>query len=110
MTEIRPAGELPGCSGTGERNAMWLMPEPGMNDAQKGGLFVMSLFRGLSSAMKAEPQAGSSCDIHPTSILAMAGQARGVAVGPVVYAPNTCRPHREADFCSPAPADRIHPI
>lgn len=83
--------DIPHCTSTGERAGFWLTPKPGMDDLQMGGLVVFSLLRGLSSAMKREPQAGASCDIHPHSLLAIAGEARGVAVGPVVYAPHLCR-------------------
>jgi hypothetical protein len=79
------------CTDNGECADFWLKPEPGMNDLQLGGLFVFSMLRGLSSAMKGHRRAGVSCDIHPTSLLAILGEARGIAVGPVVYAPNLCR-------------------
>lgn len=78
------------CDITGEKAGFWLKPEPGMDDRQIGGLFLLSVLRGLGSAMKGEPQCGVSCDIHPDSILAIAGRARGVPVGPVVFVPNAC--------------------
>lgn len=61
-----------------------------MSDAQKGGLLLVSLFRGLSRAMEGPPLGGSGCDISEDSILAVAGRARGIAVGPTVYAQDAC--------------------
>lgn len=74
----------------GEHADFWLLPKPGDDDRQKAGLLFFSVLRGLSSAMKGQRRAGVSCDIHPTSLIVLIGEARGVAVGPVVYAPNTC--------------------
>lgn len=79
------------CTATGENADFWYKFEPGMNDRQKGGLFLFSLLRGLSQTMRGCRRAGVSCDVHPTSILALLGKSRGIAVGPVVYVPNSCR-------------------
>ena len=81
---------VPCCTYSGEDAAFWLPTEPGMSDEQLGGVFLMSLLRGMTSAMRREPRGGVSCDISPTSIMALLGEARGVAVGPVVYAHNCC--------------------
>lgn len=78
------------CTDNGEHADFWLTPEPGMNDLQLGGLVVFSLLRGLSSAMKGQRRGGASCDIHPQSLICLIGEAKGVAIGPVVYAPNLC--------------------
>lgn len=78
------------CTDNGERASFWLKTRPEDTDTQKAGLLLFSLLRGLTSAMKGEPMGGASCDIHPTSILAIAGEVHGIAIGPVVYVPNTC--------------------
>ena len=86
------------CTATGESAGFWLIPKPGDTDLQKGGLFLFSILRGMGQAMRGEPRAGTSCDVHPDSILAIAARSRGFAAGPVVYVPHTC-PARAPSAC-----------
>lgn len=72
------------------RADFWLETQPGMSDMQMGASFAFSLLRGFSRLMKGRPLGGTSCDISENSILAIAGKARGVAVGPTIYAANAC--------------------
>jgi hypothetical protein len=89
VTMLAPTDPDALCTHDG-RADFWLLPEPGMTDKQVGGLFLMSLMRGLSNACNGRPMGGASCDVHENSIVAIAGRARGVAVGPTVYVRGAC--------------------
>ena len=93
--------EVKTCTDNGEDADFWLKPESGMSDKQMGGLLLLSLARGLASAMKGRRQGGTTCDISERSLLALIGKARGVAVGPVVYMPNCCQAPRASSQSSP---------
>jgi hypothetical protein len=78
------------CVDNGEKADFWLETRPGDTDKQKMGILLFSLLRGLSSAMKGKRRGGASCDIHPKSLISLIGEAKGIAVGPVIYASNCC--------------------